>query len=94
MPDAEPDAPTQAVQRIRTRREESGYETAKPRKESATSTMGGTRQMALGAALRRDGYIDRVLLSGGALSTRSVGDSAEPPASRGAQAADRAGSGE
>ena len=45
MPDAEPDAPAQAVQRIRTRREESGDENPKPRKEGATSTMGGTSEI-------------------------------------------------
>ena len=45
MPDAEPDAPTLAVQQIRTRRDKSADENVKPRKESATSTMGGTSQI-------------------------------------------------
>ena len=49
MPDAEPDAPILAVQQIRTRRDKSGDENVKPRKESATSTMGGTSQLAVGA---------------------------------------------
>ena len=45
MPDAEPDAPILAVQQIRTRRDKSGDENVKPRKESATSTMGGGSQI-------------------------------------------------
>jgi hypothetical protein len=46
MPDAEPDAHILAVQQIRTRREKSGDEKFEPRKESATSTMGGTSQIS------------------------------------------------